>query len=320
MDNKQLSIVVIFHDMQREGRRTLYSLSTAYQTDVDASEYEVIAIDNGSAHPLTADEVQGHGPNFRYHFFTTEAVSPVDAINAGVGMATGEYVAVLVDGARMATPGLVRGALKGVQMFPEPFVCALSWHLGPDLQGRSMQKGYDQAEEDQLLASIRWPEDGYRLFEISTIAPSSKYGFFGGIPPECSWFALSRATFLKMGGFESRFRSPGGGFVNHDFRNRALSMPNVTPVVLLGEGVFHQFHGGVATNVRTQDLPPTLELFGEEHLEIRGTRTPFLKAAPASDPFYIGSLKPAARPFLNPRLTYSNSGFRAFLPRRFHRF
>lgn len=276
-----LSIVIIFHNMRREAQRTLFSLSTKHQTDVDLSDYEVIAIDNGSTQPLSPEEVEGYGANFRYHFFETSSVSPVDAVNAGVDMATGENVAVIVDGARMATPGLVWGTLKGLQMFPEPFVCSLSWHLGPDIQGMSMQSGYNQTEEDRLLASINWPEDGYRLFEISTIAPSSKKGFFDGVPPECSWFAMSRASFLKIGGFESRFRSPGGGFVNHDFRNRVVSNLKDPPVVLLGEGVFHQFHGGIATNVKTQELPKTLGLFREEFRAIRGKEAQGQKPPPA---------------------------------------
>jgi hypothetical protein len=89
--------------MRREARRTLHSLSAAYQTGVDSSEYEVIAIDNGSALPLSEQEVQNHGPNFQYHFFSTDSVSPVDAVNAGVKMATGEYISVIVDGARGGT-------------------------------------------------------------------------------------------------------------------------------------------------------------------------------------------------------------------------
>lgn len=291
----KLSIVVIFHNMRREARRTLYSLSAAHQANVEASEYEVIAIDNGSAQPLCAEEVERRGPNFRHHFFDTDSVSPVEAVNAGVDMAASEHVAVIVDGARMATPGLVWSTLKGLQMLPEPFVCALSWHLGPDIQGNSMQNGYDQTVEDRLLSSIEWKEDGYRLFEISTISPSSAHGFFGDVPPECSWFAMPRASFQRIGGFETQFRSPGGGFVNHDFRNRALSMSNITPVVLLGEGVFHQFHGGVATNVKTQELPNTLKLFHEEYRAIRG-QGDLLQAAPPA--VYFGTLPDQARKFL----------------------
>lgn len=46
----KLTILVSFYNMNREARRTLYALSIAYQSDVPESDYEVIAIDNGSQH------------------------------------------------------------------------------------------------------------------------------------------------------------------------------------------------------------------------------------------------------------------------------
>jgi hypothetical protein len=69
--------------MRREARRTLHSLSAAYQTGVDSSEYEVIAIDNGSALPLSEQEVQSHGPNFQYHFFPPIQSPPSTPLTLG---------------------------------------------------------------------------------------------------------------------------------------------------------------------------------------------------------------------------------------------
>ena len=71
-----LSIIVIFHNMRREARRTLYSLNTIYQTNVKSSDYEVIAIDNGSTKPLNSDEICSYGPNFRYHFLQPALFRP----------------------------------------------------------------------------------------------------------------------------------------------------------------------------------------------------------------------------------------------------
>ena len=44
-----LTVLVVFHNMRREAARTLHSLSRAYQRDIDNLDYEVIAIENGSA-------------------------------------------------------------------------------------------------------------------------------------------------------------------------------------------------------------------------------------------------------------------------------
>src|SRR5581483_9041619 len=52
----------------------------------------------------------------------------------------------------------------------------------------------------------------------------------------------------ELGGFDERFASPGGGYVNLDAYRRALDLPRTRLIVLLGEGTFHQVHGGAATS------------------------------------------------------------------------
>lgn len=291
----RLSIIVIFHNMRREAARTLMSLSPSYQQGVTEADYEVIAIDNSSSAPLDAASVCAHGENFKYCFFETTSPSPVDAVNAGAEIARGSAVAVIVDGARMATPGLVANSLAALQAFPNAFVSSLSWHLGPDIQPTTIQNGYNQDVEDNLLDSIHWPEDGYRLFEIATLAPSSRPGFLGEVPQECSWFCLPRQVFQSIGGFDPQFQSPGGGMCNHEFRNRVVSEPSLKPVSLLGEGVFHQVHGGVATNAAPERRPH--KSFLEEYATLFGK--PYA-SAPAQPQHYFGMLPSHARKFLMP--------------------
>lgn len=293
MSKSNFSIVVIFHNMVREAERTLYTLSTTYQSGVSEAEYEVIAIDNGSTHPLSTERVREFGPNFRYHYLETESMSPAGAINFGARIADSEFIAVIVDGARMVTPGLVSANLAALQAFAFPFVCALTWHLGPDVQNVTMVEGYDKSEEDRLLKSISWRESGYRLFEISTLAQSSDVGFLGGMPAEASWFAMPRATFLEMDGYDERFQSPGGGLVNHDFMRRVLLRRSICPVIILGEGSFHQIHGGVATNVPLAEHP--FHKFLEEYRSIHGRH---FERPSSPDPYYLGKMPDAASRFV----------------------
>ena len=84
-------------------KRTLYSLSSQHQKDADLQSYEVIAVDNSSTKPLTREFVESFGPQFRLIRHETQSVSPVDAVNLGVASARGKFVAIIVDGARMAT-------------------------------------------------------------------------------------------------------------------------------------------------------------------------------------------------------------------------
>lgn len=292
-----LSIVVIFHNMKREAARTLYSLGPTYQNDMSGGEYEVIAIDNGSSEPLDAADVEEIGPNFSYYFHETTSQSPASAVNFGARVARGKYLAIVVDGARMVTPGVVRDTLKALQKFDDPFVCTLGWHLGPDIQNKSMLLGYNQAEEDQLLTSIDWRNDGYRLFEIAVLAQSSLVGLWGGMPLECSWFAMLSSVFFQVDGFDERFQSPGGGLVNHTFLNRLAIRNSLVSVVLLGQGSFHQFHGGVASNVKMEDHP--LSRFKEEYHDIFGEK---FQNLPLPEPYYFGNVLPSAMQFVNPKL------------------
>lgn len=289
----KLSIVVIFYNMRREAQRTLYSLSKAYQRNVDGLDYEVIAIDNASEEPLDGDMVKAFGPNFQYHFYDTTSVSPVRAVNHGVALAQGEVVAVIVDGARMASPGLIAQSMAALPLAPETFACGLAWHIGPDIQPRSIQHGYNQRVEDQLLDAADWRRDGYRLFSISTIAPSSHKGFLGELPPEVSWFCISKLKFEELGGFNPAFQTPGGGLCNHEFRNRAATDPEITCVVILGEGVFHQAHGGAATGAMPKARPD--RMFGKEYSRIVGKA---FRPDPPVKTLYAGAVSDMARPFL----------------------
>ena len=47
-----VSVVVVVYNMPREAPRTLHSLSASYQRHIDADDYEVIVVDNGSNPPF----------------------------------------------------------------------------------------------------------------------------------------------------------------------------------------------------------------------------------------------------------------------------
>lgn len=292
-----LSIIVVCFNMRREAQRTLYTLSEAYQQGVESADYQVIVIDNNSEFPLNRESVKSFGPNFEHHYFDTKSVSPAEAINFGVSIAKADTIACIVDGARMLSPGIIKHTLVAGKAYQAPFVTSLAWHLGPKEQNHSMLEGYNQAVEDELLETINWKSDGYRLFDISTQASSSKVGFFGGIPEELSYFAIDKAIFERMGGFCEDFQSPGGGLVNHDFLHRALKNDTLDIVMLLGEGSFHQFHGGIATNAKPENHP--FELFAKEFLELKGEAFRALEQPSLVDVNYLGSMPLAARRFIS---------------------
>ncbi|MGJ8668072.1 MAG: methyltransferase [Oceanococcus sp.] len=268
MSMPRLSIVAVFYNMSREAPRTLHSLSRQYQQDAEDIDYEIIAVDNGSSHPLEQDDLSLHGDNFRLITVTDAPPSPAHAINLGVAAAQGEYIGVLIDGARIASPGMVRAAFDALTAFSKPFVSTVGFHLGPDMQTRSPAAGYNQRVEDELLQDIDWKNNGYRMFERSALAGSSRNGWLGSLA-ESNLFFLARSMFDELGGYDERFDLPGGGFVNLDFYKQACECQDSQLVTLLGEATFHQIHGGIMTNRPEEKLAAELQRYRQQYREIR---------------------------------------------------
>ena len=142
--------------------------------------------------------------------------------------------------------------------------------------------------EDRLLADTPWEDEGYRLFEISTPAGSWGRGLFGPAGESSSLFC-PRSIWDELGGLDERFALPGGGLVNHDLYRRACALHDIELIVLLGEGTFHQYHGGAATARRYT--------WDEMHAEYRSiTGAPH--RPPTNAPLYLGRVPPALLPLV----------------------
>ena len=60
--------------------------------------------------------------------------SPVQAVNRGIAEARGKVIGVMIDGARMVTPGLLHFARHGAAMYDRAVVASIGWFLGCDDQ------------------------------------------------------------------------------------------------------------------------------------------------------------------------------------------
>jgi len=289
---KALSMVVVVHNMRREAARTLYSLSSKYQCGLGDLDYEVIVVENGSSPDERLGEqfVRGFGPEFTYvDLGEASTPSPAPALNRGIELSSGRTVALMIDGAHVLTPGVLRLALLGLSAYEPAIVSTQQWYVGPGEQNEAVAKGYDRDYEDRLFAQIGWPVDGYRLFEIGHFIGDRDW-FDGQWESNCIF--ASRDLLEQFGAMDERFSMPGGGFVNLDFFERMASAPGVNLVTLLGEGSFHQVHGGTTTNLgESAERAKVLRGYGGHYSELRGRAF----RVPAAEVQYIGSLPGPAR-------------------------
>jgi len=243
-----LSVVVVVHNMRREATRSLCSLTRRYQQGIDDRRFEVIVVENGSnpAGRLGAEAVEGLGRQFRYIDMGSDASpSPVVAANRGLAESRGRNIALMIDGAHVLTPRVLHYGLAGLEAYAPAVVATQAWYVGPGQQGDVMRAGYEQTVEDALFEQIGWPADGYRLFEISHFTGDRDW--FDGLWESNCLFA-PRSLLEQVGGLDEAFAMPGGGYSNLDLYERLASAPGVRVVTILGEGSFHQVHGGVTTN------------------------------------------------------------------------
>lgn len=244
MPAPDISIVVISYNMAREIPRTLFSLAPPYQRLDAVGACEVVLVDNGSMPPPRREAFVA-GLDLTLHHWQEPTPSPVPALNFGLREARGALVGAWIDGARLASPGLVRACAQAAALHPRAVIVTENRHLGPCAQPLSCLDGYDQAREDALLASVDWERDGYGLFGIST----SVDGAARGEPMlESNAIFMRRELWDELGGYDPAFDSPGGGAVNPDLLIRACELPGTQLIRVVGEATFHQFHGGVTSS------------------------------------------------------------------------
>lgn len=245
-DRPRLSIVLIVYRMRRQAMNTLYTLSARYQREVADDDYEVLVVENASDENLDAAEVAALGSNFRYFLHDEKGVSPARAINLGLSECRAPFVGLMIDGARMVTPRVVRYVLDAFAITEQALVAVPGYHLGETEHHMNESAGYNEAVERQFLDGIDWRNKGYQLFDIACWSGANPHGFFHPFLESNCMFA-SRGNFALIGDADERFDLPGGGALNlHMYRALGL-LPGTRLFVTPGEGSFHQFHGGVTT-------------------------------------------------------------------------
>lgn len=241
-----LSILVIVHKMPRQALNTVYSLSPAHQKNI-SSEYEIVVVENASSENISQKALFAISPGIRYFLREETSQSPAKAINFGLSKCRGSHVCLMIDGARMASPRIIEYANLALSASTHCLVAIPGYNIGPQQHHLNIQSSYGENEEIALLEKSRWKENGYRLFDISSIGDANSNGFMNPLL-ESNCFFSSTENFQRIGGANIEFDLPGGGSLNlHMFRQLGM-LPDIQYFLIPGEGTFHQFHGGITTS------------------------------------------------------------------------
>ena len=290
MSRPLLSIIVIVYDMPRQALNTLISLSPDYQQGVQAADYEVIVVENRSRRNMDVEAITALPGNFRYFLRDEPGVSPAAAINFAFTQAQGAFVGLMIDGARMVSPGVVQYALMARRMTSEAMVVVPGYHLGEHEQQFHLSRGYSEQHEQRLLEGIDWQRNGYRLFEISCLSGANPNGIFHPFM-ECNCLFLDVEVFRDIGQADERFDLPGGGALNLCIYRKAAMHPHTRSFMLPGEGSFHQLHGGVTTS-EVEERETILNRQREQLTELLGESF----RSPTVEPILLGKVHgPALR-------------------------
>jgi glycosyltransferase involved in cell wall biosynthesis len=240
----ELSVIVIAHNMPRQAMNTLYSLSSHFQQGVAETDYEVLVVENESGANLDPAAVAALGSNFHYRLRSEAGVSPAPAINWALARCRGRHVGLLIDGARMVTPRVLKYALQALRT-PGAVVAVPGYYLS--IEGsKEGDAAAILAHEKDLLAAMDWKNDGYQLFRQACFSNGNRWGYMEPLM-ECNALFCARELLLSLGGADERFTLRGGGALNLHLYRQLATAPGTELFMLAGEGNFHQFHGGTST-------------------------------------------------------------------------
>ena len=166
--------------------------------------------------------------------------------------ARGETVALMIDGAHVLTPGVLHYGMPGCRAYEPASWPPSSGTSGPASRATRCSRATTRRSRTGSSTQIQWPDDGYRLFEIGHFIGDRDW--FDGIVGEQLPLRAPQAARAGRAASTTASRWPGGGYANLDLFERLGPTPGRHAWRrILGEGSFHQFHGGTTTNVADVD-------------------------------------------------------------------
>ena len=213
--------------------------------------------------------------------------SPAPALNRGIADRRGRAVALMIDGAHVLTPGVLRfGDARPDDLRARGRRRRSSGTSGRASRTRRSPRATTASYEDRLFEQIDWPTDGYRLFDDRPLHRRPR--LVRRAVGEQLHLRAARRCSSRSGLMDESFSMPGGGFANLDFFERMATLARRQP----------------GDDPRRGLVPPGARRHDHERRRARRAQRPARLATtsitrscagarstvPASDMHYVGSL------------------------------
>jgi glycosyltransferase involved in cell wall biosynthesis len=102
----ELSVVVVCYECPRKSKGRFSRSFRHINATFPPANFEIILVDNGSA-KLLDESTRRISPNLKYAYLSPDesSPSPAPAMNRGVAHAHAPLLCLMIDGARLLTPG-----------------------------------------------------------------------------------------------------------------------------------------------------------------------------------------------------------------------
>jgi len=224
----ELSIVVCLRECSRQAQNALFSLSTQFQKNVAASDYEVLVVETASPDELGEAAALSHGENFRYLRRGLAIDWRARSLELGVGESRAPYLGLLLDGAQIVSERAIEHALLARRGDERSLLVVPSYRL-----------------DEGALDGVDWRAGAYELFAKASFGPANFNGFLGPLLGASCLFVPAE-TYRAAGGAPAGLERPGGGPLSLALYTNLSRVPGTRLVVLAGEGAFRQPHPDVA--------------------------------------------------------------------------
>ena len=115
---------------------------------------------------------------------------------------------------------------------------------------------------------------------------------------ESNCMFVSRKQLEQVGCFDENFTVAGGGYANLELYERLGSSPDISVATIIGEGSFHQVHGGTTTNqADAEERRSRVFGYSQHYAELRGRAF----RGPGKPIHYVGRIATGAARRSKPR-------------------